>query len=83
MQQLSYQLKTGKKFIEEALENLMQTKQVIKRSLVKNSVVYYLPLIVMLADDDSSNSTVNVARTLDSILRQLSEAQETLDVDQG
>ena len=61
----------------------MQTKQVIKRSLVKNSVVYYLPLIVMLADDDSSNSTVNVARTLDSILRQLSEAQETLDVDQG
>lgn len=83
MQQLSYQLKTGKKFIEEALENLMQTKQVIKRSLVKNSVVYYLPLIVMLADDDSSNSTVNVARTLDSIVRQLSEAQETLDVDQG
>ena len=61
----------------------MQTKQVIKRSLVKNSVVYYLPLIVMLADDDSSNSTVNVARTLDSIVRQLSEAQETLDVDQG
>ena len=55
----------------------------IKRSLVKNSVVYYLPLIVMLADDDSSNSTVNVARTLDSIVRQLSEAQETLDVDQG
>ena len=83
MQQLSYQLKTGKKFIEEALENLMQTKQVIKRSLVKNSVVYYLPLIVMLADDDSSNSTVNVARTLDSIVRELSEAQETLDVDQG
>jgi len=83
MQQLSYQLKTGKKFIEEALENLMRTKQVIKRSLVKNSVVYYLPLIVMLADDDSSNSTVNVARTLDSIVRQLSEAQEILDVDQG
>ena len=55
----------------------------IRRSQVKNSFVYYIPLLVMLADDDSSNSTVNVARTLDSIVRELSEAQETLDVDQG
>ena len=83
MQQLSYQLKTGKKFIEEALENLMRTKQVIKRSLVKNSVVYYLPLMVMLDDGNGSNSAVSAARTLDSIIKQLGEAQETLDVDQG
>ena len=56
MQQLSYQLKTGKKFIEEALEILMRTKQVIKRSLVKNSIVYYLPLMGMLAAGDDSKS---------------------------
>lgn len=53
MQQLSYQLKTGKKFIEEALEQLLRSNEIIKRSLVRNSVVYYLPLMSMLTQEHS------------------------------
>ena len=70
-------MKTGKKFIEEALEQLQRSKQVIKRSLMRNSVVYYLPLMTMLAEESSEPEKVR--RMLDSAVMRLREAQETLE----
>ena len=66
-----------KKFIEEALEQLQRSKQVIKRSLMRNSVVYYLPLMTMLAEESSEPEKVR--RMLDSAVMRLRDAQETLE----
>ena len=42
--QISYQLRTSKRFIEEALKQLCDQGRVNKAQLVKNSTLFYLPL---------------------------------------
>lgn len=77
MQQLSFQLKYGKKVIEQALDQLHRAKQVIKRSLVRNSVVYYLPLIAMFPENQKK--PFEVRQMIDNVLVKLAKAQQTLE----
>ena len=43
-QQISYQLRTSKRFIDESLNQLINENRVSKAQLVKNSILYYIPL---------------------------------------
>ena len=71
MQQLSYQMGQTKKSLELALEQLQRSKQVVKRSLVRNQVVYYLPLISMLSQTKEPEEPSRVRRMLDQVLNKL------------
>ena len=69
VQQLSYQLKTGKKFIDEALYTLVRQKKVLKRAFMKNTIVFFVPLIGQLCSTNDDGEGMREANsTLDKII---------------
>lgn len=65
--------------IEQALETLIRSKSVIKRSLQRNSVVYYLPLIAMMPATDGQDNSLR--KVLDQVLTKLYKTQQILEND--
>ena len=57
--------------IEQALEQLQRSQQVVMRPLMRNSAVYYLPLISMHQGSDEQEGPTKVKKMLDLVLGKL------------